>query len=412
MKTIISITPTGVEKDSRTFKQAASVARFGYNSIVVEAEASHLHRECLPFELRSLHIQEKTATLPNEGQQKSHENALKTVIANPLRRVFQILLSERMALPLYVDSLLRYYILPTLRKASKACLYYLHDFRQFPAVYLLCRRYRAPYIYDAHDFYSRMDKTEKLDSIKKFLIRIEALCIRNAAAVVTVSEGIAGMHFQTFGRRPAVLRNCHDPRLDREPPVGLRNALGLRKDDFLLVLVGHAKPGQALVETLEAMTHLPSKVHVALLGKGYEAYRKRVQDLGLRNRVHIVLPVKPFEVVPFIRSADAALIVYYPQSVNYFYCLPNRFFQPIAAELPIIYPELPEINKIAKQYELGIPIDPKSPGSISRAVLELIRNPERLSMYRQNARRAGQELSWEQEEGILRDLLCKAIGSV
>ena len=35
------------------------------------------------------------------------------------------------------------------------------------------------------------------------------------------------------------------------------------------------------------------------------------------------------------------------------------FFQPIAAGLPVLYPELPEIRRIAEQYELGVPIDPQ-----------------------------------------------------
>src|SRR4051812_46557557 len=58
MMVIVSITPTRVEADSRTFKQAASFARFGYTSIVVEGERSHLDKERLPFELRTIEVRE------------------------------------------------------------------------------------------------------------------------------------------------------------------------------------------------------------------------------------------------------------------------------------------------------------------------------------------------------------------
>src|SRR5438046_388955 len=54
MKTIVSISPTRVEADSRTFKQAASISRFGFNSIVVEGQRSSLEKSKLPFELYTL----------------------------------------------------------------------------------------------------------------------------------------------------------------------------------------------------------------------------------------------------------------------------------------------------------------------------------------------------------------------
>ena len=56
LPTVVTITPTAVERDSRTFKQAASVARFGYSSLVVEGQASDLGQTILPFTLRGVGI--------------------------------------------------------------------------------------------------------------------------------------------------------------------------------------------------------------------------------------------------------------------------------------------------------------------------------------------------------------------
>src|SRR5262245_32966522 len=50
-KTIVSLTPMKIQTDSRTFKQAAAVARFGYRSIVIEARESRFPEGALPFEL-------------------------------------------------------------------------------------------------------------------------------------------------------------------------------------------------------------------------------------------------------------------------------------------------------------------------------------------------------------------------
>jgi hypothetical protein len=97
--------------------------------------------------------------------------------------------------------------------------------------------------------------------------------------------------------------------------------------------------------------------------------------------------------------------------VNYEYCLPNGFFQAVAAELPLLYPELTEISAIAKRYDLGIPIHPEEPASIRLAVKELLEKPAARCRFRENAKAAKPALSWEQEEKILEILILKVLSS-
>ena len=298
--------------------------------------------------------------------------------------------------------------------APAAALYILHSPLQFPAVFLLCKRHRARFVYDAHDFYTRMLEPEELTAVEEhwkqdFYRRIETLCARHAAAVVTVNEGIAGLLREAFGRAPIILRNCHDERLDIAPATDLRSTLGLSVDDFLLVTVGQAKEGRAFQEAISALAEVPASVHLAAVGRHYESHLNAIRQLGLEDRVHLVTPVKPYEVVPFIRSADASLILYYARTPAYLYSLPNSFFQSIAAELPLLYPELPEIKKLAEEYQIGIPIDPRDPRSIQDAVRQLLDDPEKIRGFRGNLQRAKQELSWEREESVLRDLLAKLL---
>ena len=406
--TVVTITPIAVERDSRSFKQAASVARFGYTSIVLEGEASDLNPAVLPFELRSLGLS-KPLLEPTGGQSASRGKTFKTLAWSLIRRVLGPFREIIRAL-LYMYDRVVAYDLPTLRRAPKASLYYLHSFAQFPAVYLLCRRYNARYIYDAHDFYSRIEETDAPDMTQRLEKWVESQCIKNAAAVVTVGEGIARLQQQTFGCTSVVIRNCQDPRLNTAPGKRIREEVGVGRDGFLLVVVGQAKTGQAVLEMLEAVALLPSEIHVALLGRRYEGYQERIQALRLEGRVHLVPPVKPSEVVPFIETADASMILYYPHSVNYRFALPNGLFQSISAGLPLLYPmNLPEITAIAEHYGLGLPIDPRSPESICAAVRTFLQEPTRLSEYTQNARRARQVLTWEQEERILRDVIQQAL---
>jgi glycosyltransferase involved in cell wall biosynthesis len=239
---------------------------------------------------------------------------------------------------------------------------------------------------------------------------VERRCMRNAAIVVTVSEGIAQLIEARYDRRPIIIRNVHDVRLDRELPHGLRDNLRLSADDFLLVCVGNAKHGMALEATFAALASMPSRVHLAFLGAGYEVHVEAVRMQGLQGRVHFVRSVKPNEVVPFIRTADAGIVLYYGKTAQYRFALPNGFFQAIAAELPVLYPELPEIRRIGDQYGLGLLIDPHSQESICEAMDTLMNEPGRLSKLKENVRTARLALAYESEERILRELLLDMIG--
>ena len=408
--TVVSVTPIRIRADSRSFKIAATIARFGYCSVVVEGERSDLDEAHLPFRLRSLGW-----TLAADGIQVDAAKVL--LNRNLVRTIRKAWMAMRDRLPLFLifPFLLRYVqrdiILP-LYCTPKASLYYVHGLSFFPAVSLLCTRYRASLIYDAHDFYGGMQspaETSRLNFSRRWIMafyrHLESRLVDTAAAVVTVSDGVAKLEERAFGCHPIVVRNCHDARLDQEPPMNLRQVLGLSSDQFILVALGNAKKGAAIQEALDAMEELPAHVHLVFVGRYFEPIIKSIRSRHLENRVHVVPPVKPFEVVPFIRSGDASIILYYPRSADYVNSLPNRFFQPLAAELPLLYPELPEIRRIAEKYDIGIPIDPQNPRSIGNAVMKLLNDPNLVARYEKNLRVARDELSWEKEETILRNLI-------
>jgi len=390
MKTIVSVTPLPVMADSRTYKIAASFSRFGYRSIVIEGQSSGVNAGDLPFELRT--VRRRNSKSRRGGDTNARTPALFDHLPETLKLPFRM---ARALVRFFHDFGTRVaFVLPP------ASIYYLHAPYQFPGVALGSLRHPAPIIYDAHDVYPLVDQTP-------FLGSIESWCIRNADTVVTTSPGFAELLSNRYHCRPHVLRNVHDRRLDKAPGRGLRDFLGLGPDQFLLVCVGQVKTGQHVAGAFAALAELPSSIHIAFVGKNTDQFNNLALQHGVERRVHSVPPVNPCELVPFIRSADAAISLYFPLSLNYEYTLPNGLFQALAASLPQLYPPLAGIKTVIERYGLGIPIDPFSPDSIKTAVLELLTNPSRLKVYRNAALAASAELSWEKEESILRELVSR-----
>ena len=128
MMTVVTVTPMALESDSRTFKQAASVARAGYRSIVVEGRTSRLQRDALPFELISPDGDPEDAGA-EEPTASSQSGGL---------RAFLKRAPESLKWPWRVVRYVAMYAIDfgfvTVRRTPPASLYYLHAFYQFPAV--------------------------------------------------------------------------------------------------------------------------------------------------------------------------------------------------------------------------------------------------------------------------------------
>jgi glycosyltransferase involved in cell wall biosynthesis len=410
-KTIVSITEIKAGADSRSFKIAASFTRFGYTSILVEGSRSRIDSARLPFRLVTV-VDPFFGTAPRSSREVKASTGWIGAVWRVLKRLIVSL--PLLSLWLYIH---RYALIP-LRFIPRGALYYLHGYALFPAAYLLSMRDRTPIIYDAHDFYCGIrtaDESQLLGFggrwIEIFNRFVESRLTKKASAVVTVSNGVAHLQQQAFGCQPVVIRNCHDFRLDQSHGSTIRRALHLSSHDFLLVVIGNAKAGMAVAQIVEAISGMPKRTHLAFIGDSYDIYERVIRG-HLRKRIHFVAPRPPDQIVPFIRTADASIVPYYDRSPNYENCLPNGFFQAIAAGLPLLYPKLPEIYSLAKKHKLGILVNTLNHNSIRRAATRLMNDPDLLAKYRRNVLFAAKDLNWENEETILRDLITRTLASV
>ena len=417
-KTIVSVTPIAVERDSRTYKAAATIARLGYRSIVVEGEPSLGLRDGLPFELISVGGR-PAAPMPPASPDPTPSNAateappptfLGRMAARAPAPIHRIAAPPWRAALGVVTPLARFARdYPAKNRAVAAALppadlYYLHSQYHFPAVWWRRRSGRKPYVYDAHDLYWTLRRDGRPLPLAhrvmwRVLDRVEQSSARGADACVTVSDGVAQHAEERFGRRFNVIRNLHDVRLDATGTPGIRTRLGLGADAFILAVSGNFKPGMSVEPMLRALAQLPDRVHLALIGRQYHEFVAAARELGVGDRLHVVPPVPPTDIVPLLAEADLAPVPYSPKSINLRHALPNGFFLAIAAGVPILYPrDLEDLRALAERYAVGWEIDPESDASIRSVVSRLLEAPDELAACRARLRAAREELSWHSEE--------------
>jgi glycosyltransferase involved in cell wall biosynthesis len=397
--TVVSVTPLRLDADSRTLKEAVSLARAGLRSIVVERYESAESWDDVPIEVVSL----GPPPAPDAEPMKPRGRApLGYYVLYPVLPIVG---------PLIGIALLNR---TTLNALPPADLYWVHSVPHLPAVTLRARQLGVPFIYDAHDFYAdaKHNPWNTWRTRWSILVNdtIERAGVRLAAACVTVGAGIAELQLDRFRRPFTVLHNAHDHRLDRAAPQGIREALGLGDDAFLFVASGNSKEGTAFEPAFDALAALPEHVHLAFVGRFYDGAMELANERGVGGRVHFLPPVPPTEVTTFIRSADAAAILYFPLTSNFLNALPNRLYQAIAAGLPLLYPgTMRAISTLCEAHGVGLPMDTRDAASVEATMRVLIDDPDALARLRANAARAAQEVNWEREEVKLNAILAQLL---
>jgi glycosyltransferase involved in cell wall biosynthesis len=399
------LTPVSLDAESRAFRIAGSLADAGFRSVVVEGRASSDQFWGEAIEVRSI------------GGPRPISAAFIPPAA-PHRRVLAALRDGRLgslgeqALYLGFRSYdwWRHCRRPE-RLLPEAQLYYVHSFELYRAVGPIAARRGAAVIYDAHDFYRGIEPIERQRSfdrnrLRPYLDRLEDRVVAAADAVVTVSEGVAGLMERAFGRRATVIRNCHDDRRDRTVVPPLRTVLGLSPEDRLCVVVGNWKPGMAVAVAADALALLPECFHLAFLGRGYEAIAAKLRDHRAASRLHFGHFAAPDAIVPAIRSADIGLVIYDLYSENYRYALPNGFFQIVAAGLPIVRAPLPEVEATIGNLRVGVCLECLDAATLAQAIA---RCADGIAIFRANAAALTRQLRWETEAARLHRLIDSVI---
>ena len=390
----VSVTPIALQADSRAYRIACTLADSGFRSIVMEGQPS-----CNRFWDERLNVLSlgRSASASRSGSALHHGHLRSVVTALREGRVGSP--GETMLYAAFRAYDWRAHCRVPRAQMPVADLYYLHSFEMHRAVRPIAERNGARIIYDAHDFYREIDPpgaqlSFDRNRLRPFYDRLEGQLVATADAVSTVSHGVADQMERVFGRRPEVIRNCHDERHDRRDGPNLRMILGLAPSDRLCVMIGNYKPGMAIRIAAEALALLPDNFHFAFIGRGYEAVPGKLSRELIAPRLHLGNPFDPDRVVPAIRSADVGLVLYEPRSLNYRNALPNGFFQVVAACLPVVRAPLVEVENTIGDRRVGVCLDELSPTALAAAILQCSGD---VGVFRAETIRLARELRWELE---------------
>lgn len=264
-------------------------------------------------------------------------------------------------------------------------------------------------VYDSHEF--ELGRNANRSKLHLFMIKyLERFMMKRCAFSIMVNDAIADevQAIHNLQNRPVVVRNIPE-RWTIEPDVcnltrqKLMNAMENPKE-MLLMYHGEIIKGRG-VEMLLKLIHKNEKICMVILGSGESVYlnelKKMAADLGVTDRVmfHSAVPFAALR--NYVGAADLGMVTIPAVAKSYYYMLPNKFFENIQSETPIICSNFPAVAPIIEQYHIGLTCDPTDLAEINACVEKMRTDRAFYASCKENLKLAKQDLCWEEEKRIL-----------
>lgn len=294
----------------------------------------------------------------------------------------------------------RFYLNLFLQDARRlpASVIVAHDLPLLAVGVALAKERNARLVYDSHELYCEQEfsRGQRLS-----WARIERKHIGSCDRIITVNPSIAREIERRYGVTGVeVIYNAEKHVPLKRGSRYLHERFGIAPERPVLLFQGGLSAGRNIEMLVEAMKFPQvDNVHLVLLGSGQLALRlqRLITRNGLQARVHLHPAVAQSELLDITRSADAGVIPYQPICLNNYYCTPNKLFEFIAAGLPILASDLPELRRLVQGNGIGMVADLSSPQLIAEAVEALFAERERMLAWRERLLVVRPRLSWQAE---------------
>jgi glycosyltransferase involved in cell wall biosynthesis len=163
---------------------------------------------------------------------------------------------------------------------------------------------------------------------------------------------------------------------------------GASQDDFLAIFTGTHGAANGLNAVIDAAAELKrrhaQKIKLALVGDGREkpALMQRVADEALADYVIFLDPVPKTQLAGLMKSADLGLQILANVPAFYYGTSPNKFFDYLAAGLPVLTNYPGWVADLVTQHDCGVAITQGNASSFADALIAMAQETDAAMLAR------------------------------
>ncbi len=284
------------------------------------------------------------------------------------------------------------------KKYRKVDAWHCNDYEAFViGVLAKISRPKLKLIYDCHELESHRNGK---GAFMRFVIRaIEKLFIPWTELVITVSPSIQEFYKKKYNLSfVALVRNLPN-EMHVTHSNTLREKLGLSNAQRVFLYQGMLGKGRGIEVLLNAFQARES-ADAVMVFMGFGALKETIESFVSANKNIFFVPAVSYAEIPlYTGSADVGVNSVEPTCLSYAYSLPNKLFEYIQSEIPVITNPLPDCSALVNEFQVGRVIPSWDVNSINDVIDDMLKAD--LSIYQDSLRAAKKILNWEVEEQVL-----------
>ena len=281
---------------------------------------------------------------------------------------------------------------------AKADLQVSNDLDTLLGNYLAAKFRHRPLIHDNHEYFRGVPELKGRTATMKIWKAIEDGIFPKLKTVIAVNNSIASLYQEEYGNSITVIRNV--PFHKQNTSYITKVSLGIPETSKVILYQGAVNIDRGLEEAILALKYLKVRAVLLIIGIGdiFEKLKSFAKENSVDDKVIFTGQIPLQELHGYTMLADIGLSIEKDVSINYHYCLPNKFMDYIQARVPVLVSELPEMKAIVEKYDIGEFITSHAPEQLALDFERMLYDPAKLAVYRKNLETAAIDLCWENEE--------------
>lgn len=282
---------------------------------------------------------------------------------------------------------------------SKFDILLSNDLDTLPANFVAAKVKNKPLVYDSHEYFTEVPELINRPQVKKIWEWLEKKMVPKINTAFTVCDSIAAIYEEKYGTPFRVVRNLpvagsFEPKTETS-----------ENQQKIILYQGAVNIGRGLEQAILAM-HFIENAKLIIAGDGdiKSDLEKLVIKENLQNKVEFTGRLPLEELTKLTPNADLGLSIEEDLGLNYRFALPNKLFDYIQAQVPVLVTNLPEMAAIVNQYQIGEITDSLEPRHLAEKIIETLRNEEKRKTWFENLKVAANELTWENEEKVIHEI--------
>lgn len=274
-----------------------------------------------------------------------------------------------------------------------------NDLDSLPANYLATKLKKKKLVYDSHEYFTEVPELINRPRIKKIWLSLEKKMLPHIKHTYTVSQPIADAYNRLYNIKMEVIHNF--PYLDKQKEIHKTSL----PDKKIIIYQGVLNKGRGLENLIAAMQYI-DQATLVLVGDGdiAKTLKQHTENLNLQERVIFTGRVPLEKVYSYTIKASIGVSLEENMGLNYYYAMPNKLFDYIHANVPVLVSALPEMEHVVKKYDIGMVTDTNHPKKLALLFNYMLTEDDKRSTWKNNLKIAAKDLCWEKEEHKLKNI--------